>query len=53
MLTEAQSQQQSISGVNLDEEASNLLNMQTAYQASSKYIQVVSTLLQNLMNALG
>jgi flagellar hook-associated protein 1 len=42
--------QQSLSGVNLDEEAANLLRYQQAYQASGKMIQVASTLFQTLLD---
>jgi len=40
---------QSISGVNLDEEAANLLRFQQAFQASSKVIEVSSTLFDTLL----
>ncbi len=40
---------QSISGVNLDEEAANLLRYQQAYQASSKVIEVSGTLFDALL----
>ncbi|CDG81884.1 flagellar hook-associated protein FlgK [Janthinobacterium agaricidamnosum] len=36
--------QQSVSGVNLDEEAANLLRYQQAYQACGKVMQIASTL---------
>lgn len=49
MLTSATNAQQSFSGVNLDEEATNLIRYQQAYQASSKVIQTADTLFQNLM----
>jgi flagellar hook-associated protein 1 FlgK len=42
--------QQSLSGVNLDEEAANLLRYQHAYQASSKVIEVASTLFDTILN---
>ena len=41
--------QQSVSGVNLDEEAANLLRYQHAYQASSKVIEVASTLFDTIL----
>jgi flagellar hook-associated protein 1 FlgK len=43
-------QQQSFSGVNLDEEAANLLRYQQAYQASGKVIQIASTLFQTILD---
>ncbi len=41
--------QQSVSGVNLDEEAANLIRYQQAYQAAGKMIQVVDTLFNTLL----
>lgn len=42
--------QQSVSGVNLDEEAANLLQYQQAYQASGKVMQIASQLFDVLLN---
>ncbi len=50
VLDHAVQRQQSMSGVNLDEEAANLLRYQQAYQASGKMIQVASTLFQTLLD---
>ena len=41
--------QQSLSGVNLDEEAANLLRFQQAYQAAAKIIQTSSTLFDTIL----
>lgn len=41
--------QQSVSGVNLDEEAGNLLKYQQLYQANSKVIQTAQSMFQTLM----
>jgi len=41
---------QSVSGVNLDEEAIDMIQLQRAYQASARYIQTVSELLDLLVN---
>jgi flagellar hook-associated protein 1 FlgK len=41
--------QQSLSGVNLDEEAANLLRYQQAYQASGKMIEIASKLFDTLL----
>jgi len=41
--------QQSVSGVNLDEEAANLLRYQQAYQAAGKMIQLAQTLFQTIL----
>ncbi len=50
LLAQASSAQQSMSGVNLDEEAANLMRFQQAYQASGKMIQIASTLFDTLIN---
>ena len=49
VLTQATSAQQSVSGVNLNEEAANLIQYQQFYQANSKVIQTASTLFQTLL----
>ena len=50
MVTQIQQAQQSLSGVNLDEEATNLLRYQQAYQASGKVLQLASTLFDTLLS---
>ncbi|MBV1776458.1 flagellar hook-associated protein FlgK [Burkholderiaceae bacterium DAT-1] len=50
MLQQITQQQQSMSGVNLDEEASNLIIYQQAYQASSKVIQVAQKAFEQILN---
>ena len=52
MLTDASNAQQSVSGVNLDEEAANLVQYQQAYQAAAQVINVSSTLFKSLLNAV-
>jgi flagellar hook-associated protein 1 FlgK len=42
--------QQSISGVNLDEEAANLLRYQRAYQAAGKAMEIANTLFDTLIS---
>lgn len=49
MVTQALSAQQAISGVNLDEEAANLLQYQRAYQASAKAMQIANTMFDALL----
>jgi flagellar hook-associated protein 1 FlgK len=49
MLAQTVSAQQSVSGVNLDEEAANLLKYQQAYQAAGKVMQIASTLFDTLL----
>jgi flagellar hook-associated protein 1 len=52
MLNETIKQQQSISGVNLDEEAANLLRYQRAYEASAQAMKIANTMFDALL-ALG
>jgi flagellar hook-associated protein 1 FlgK len=49
LLTQAQTAQQGISGVNLDEEAANLIRYQESYQACGKMVQVADTCFQALI----
>lgn len=44
-----ESQQQSVSGVNADEEAIDLIRYQRAYQASARFLSVVDELMQTLL----
>jgi len=41
----------SVSGVNLDEEAANILKYQQAYQASARVVSTADTIFQSLLNA--
>jgi flagellar hook-associated protein 1 len=52
LLDEARNMRDSISGVNLDEEAANLLRYQQAYQAAAQVIAVSSTLFDTLLMAV-
>lgn len=49
LVTQTLTTQQSLSGVNLDEEAANLMRYQQAYQASGKLMQIASTLFDTLL----
>jgi flagellar hook-associated protein 1 FlgK len=51
LYTQAYNRNQSKSGVNLDEEAANLLKYQQAYQASSQIISVANTIFDTLLAA--
>jgi flagellar hook-associated protein 1 FlgK len=53
LVTQITSAQQSVSGVNLNEEAANLLQYQQLYQANSKVIQTAQTLFQTLLGIFG
>ena len=46
----AEKAQNAVSGVNLDEEASNLIRYQQAYQAAGKVISIANTLFDTILN---
>ena len=50
LLAQVTASQQDVSGVNLDEEAANLLKYQQAYQASGKVMQIAGTLFDTLLS---
>ena len=52
VLAEAKSAQQEVSGVNLDEEAANLLKYQQAYQAASRVIAIANTLFSDILSIM-
>ncbi len=49
LLVQTEKSIQSVSGVNLDEEAANLLRFQQAYQAASKIIEMSNTLFDSIL----
>ena len=49
LLEQAQSSRDSLSGVNLDEEAANLIRYQQAYQASAKAMQIGASLFDTIL----
>ncbi|HNQ24458.1 MAG TPA: flagellar hook-associated protein FlgK [Phycisphaerae bacterium] len=53
VLTALQTQRDSISGVNLDEEAISLLKFERAYQGAARYISTVDEILETLMALVG
>lgn len=53
VVTQAKTAQQAVSGVNLDEEAANMLTYQQAYQACAQIINTAKTLFDTLINAVG
>ncbi|MCH8134470.1 MAG: flagellar hook-associated protein FlgK [Proteobacteria bacterium] len=53
LLQQAEGYRDSASGVNLDEEAANLLRYQQAYQASAQLIKIADQLFQTLLNSIG
>ncbi len=50
LLTEYEGRQESISGVNLDEEMANLLKFQQSYQAAAKIIQMADEMFASLID---
>jgi flagellar hook-associated protein 1 FlgK len=52
VLQSAQNAQQSVSGVNLDQEAANLVQFQQAYQAAAQVIATSTTLFNSLITAI-
>ncbi|MCP4406972.1 MAG: flagellar hook-associated protein FlgK [Gammaproteobacteria bacterium] len=52
LLEQAQATRESISGVNLDEEAANLLRFQQAYQAAAQVIAAADDMFNTLINAV-
>jgi flagellar hook-associated protein 1 len=52
VLAHAQNAQQSVSGVNLDQQAADLVSYQQAYQAAARVIATAETLFQGLITAL-
>jgi flagellar hook-associated protein 1 FlgK len=53
VLDQLKSQRSSFSGVNLDEEAVNIIKYQKAYQASARYATVLDTLSDEILQILG
>src|SRR3984885_2733897 len=52
LVAQAQSLQQQVSGVSLDEEATRLVQLQSSYQAASKVVTVIDSLMQSLMTMI-
>ncbi len=52
LFTQAYNRNQSTSGVNLDEEAANLLKFQQAYQAASQVISTANTIFDTILSAV-
>jgi len=50
LLSQATSARDSVSGVNLDEEAANLIKYQQAYQASAKVLEIASKIFDTLLS---
>jgi flagellar hook-associated protein 1 len=52
LLNNANQERESISGVNLDEEAGDLIRFQQAYQALSRVVQTAQSIFQSLLDAV-
>ncbi len=52
LLQQSRDARDALSGVNLDEEAANLMRYQQAYQASAKMLQVGNTLFDSLLSVM-
>ncbi|MFK7824976.1 MAG: flagellar hook-associated protein FlgK [Oligoflexales bacterium] len=50
IMADLQSRREAVSGVSLDEEATNLIRWQTAFTASSKVVTTVDEMLQTVLN---
>lgn len=50
---QTEKQRQAVIGVSSDEELSNMIMFQNAYNASSRYISTISDMLEQMINALG
>ena len=48
-----QSAREQVIGVSTDEELSNMIKFQNAYNASSRYIYVISEMLEHIISPLG
>ena len=53
LVNSVDSQRLSITAVSSDEELTNMIRFQQAYNASARYINVVSQMLEHLLNSLG
>ena len=53
VLTAVSNQRQSVSGVSLDEEMTNLIQFQQAYQASARVMNAINSTLNTLINTVG
>jgi flagellar hook-associated protein 1 FlgK len=53
ILQDAKASIDSVSGVNLDEEAANMLRYQQAYQAAAQVIRITQDMFETLLQATG
>jgi len=53
VLTGISNQRQSVSGVSLDQEMTNLINFQQAYEASARVMNTIQSTISDLINTVG
>ncbi|MBI3147747.1 MAG: flagellar hook-associated protein FlgK [Betaproteobacteria bacterium] len=53
VIQQTEATQQSLAGVNLDEEAANLIRYQQSYQAAGKVLQIAASLFQSILDIGG
>jgi flagellar hook-associated protein 1 len=53
LTTAVQNQRQSVSGVSLDEEMTNLITFQQGYEASAKMLSTMNSVIQTLISSVG
>ena len=53
LVAQLQNQRDAASGVSLDEEAINLMRYQKAFEASARFISLIDTLTEDVINILG
>jgi len=52
LLEQARTTRESLSGVNLDEEAANLIKFQNAYQAAAQAVSMANSLFETLIGVV-
>jgi flagellar hook-associated protein 1 FlgK len=53
LVSALQTQRDQVSGVSLDEEATNMMNLQTGYQAAARFLNVINQLTAGLITQFG
>ena len=53
MMKQLHEMRQSVSGVSIDEELSNMIKFQQGYAAAARFITVVNSMLDTLINRMG
>ena len=53
LVTSLNNSRQSVSGVSLDEEMTNMVQEQSAYEAAAKLVNVIASMMQTVINMVG